>query len=74
MQLAIRSGEVLGEITAMWADMGNSVQIFEAYKDFVEKDVTLQEALFDVLVELLLFGVFTIKATKFLKVSPDYSP
>jgi hypothetical protein len=72
-QLAVRSEEVLSEITAMWADIGNSLQIFEAYKEFIDRDVSLQEALFDVLVELLLFGVFTIKTIKFMKVYPGYS-
>lgn len=66
-QLAVRSEEVLSEITAMWANIGNSLQIFEVYKEFIDRDVSLQEALFDILVELLLFGVFTIKTIKVLE-------
>ena len=52
------------EITAMWADISNSLQIFEVYRDFIEHDTAVQEVLFDVLVDLLLFAVFTIQTVK----------
>ena len=64
MQLALRSDEVLSEVTATWADISSSLQILEIYKDFIESDAAMQEALFDVLIDLLSFGVFTIEIVK----------
>jgi hypothetical protein len=52
----------------MWADIGNSLQIFEAYKEYINVDESLQDALFDILVELILFAVFTIKTIKHVRI------
>ena len=51
----------------MWADVSNSVQVFEGYKDFIERDFATQEVLFDILVDLLYFAVFTIKTVKHIR-------
>lgn len=51
----------------MWADISNSLQIFEVYKDFIRQDAAVQEVLFDVLVDLLLFTVVTIQAMKLIR-------
>ncbi|KAI4210724.1 MAG: hypothetical protein LQ351_006399 [Letrouitia transgressa] len=67
LELGVRSDEVLARITAMWADISNSLQIFEVYKDFIRQDAAVQEVLFDVLVDLLLFTVVTIQAMKLIR-------
>jgi len=51
----------------MWADISNSLLVFDVWKDVIETDVTLQEIVFEILVELLLFAAFTIKTIKFVR-------
>lgn len=51
----------------MWADISNSLLVFEVWRDLIGTDMTLQEMVFDVLVELLLFAAFTIKTIKFVR-------
>lgn len=51
----------------MWADISNNLLVFDVWKEFIEADVTLQEIVFEILVELLLFAAFTIKTIKFVR-------
>ncbi len=48
-------------------EIGNSLQIFESYKNYISEDETLGLALFETHEELLKFAVATIKILKFVR-------
>ncbi|KAI1271208.1 hypothetical protein F5Y07DRAFT_404632 [Xylaria sp. FL0933] len=73
LQLALKSEEFLSEITKMWSDIGNSLQIFDVYKDHIAQDPRLGLILFEVLEELQKFAIYTIKNLTYIR-GERYNP
>lgn len=48
----------------MWSEIASGLQIFDVYREFIEKDRSLTGVIFDVLVEVIMFAVATINALK----------
>ncbi|KAI1130884.1 hypothetical protein F5Y10DRAFT_234969 [Nemania abortiva] len=59
--LASESENALGEITTILSDLGHRLALFEIYSNDLELEPSLLQALFDVLVDLALCSVTTIK-------------
>ncbi|OKO93437.1 hypothetical protein PENSUB_12500 [Penicillium subrubescens] len=75
LQLAQRSQEVLETVTGMWVEIGNSLQIFDVYKDLIVEDMSLGLALVETHEELLKFAVATIKTLRHVRSGrSDISP
>jgi hypothetical protein len=53
----------------MWSEIASGLQIFDVYREYIEKDRSLTGVIFDVLVEVIMFGVETVKALKYAR--PD---
>jgi hypothetical protein len=51
----------------MWVEIGNSLQIFDVYKDLIVEDMSLGLALVETHEELLKFAVATIKTLRHVR-------
>ena len=58
---------MLETVADMWGEIGNSLQIFDVYRDIILDDRSLSLALFETHEELLKFAVATIKILKHVR-------
>ena len=50
----------------MWTDIGADLGVFEIYRKWTDTEKTLQEALFDLLIDLSIFAVDNIRTIDYI--------